>query len=158
MFLYCRAVLASIAIWMMIPGYLAAQSTAGATAYATIMTDPGATIAEDMNGRGRNDFKLWEPASRQNNPGPTVSYKILSVYTISGFAYSVTLPPPAVVLKRREGFETISAEFYISEDCDHLKDKNIQTIQIGAIFKVATDTPSGHYATTVPYPVTIHYN
>ena len=143
---------------MMIPGYLSAQSNAGATASATIMTDPGAVIAEDMNWGGKKDIELTVTASVQSNPHFTGNYKLLAVYNISNFAYSVTLPPATVILKRKEGLETISAKLFIDTKCDHPRDINVQALQIGALFNMVADTPPGHYSTTLPYLITVNYN
>lgn len=157
MFLSIRiTVIICIIAIVLLPGKLVAQSASNATASATIMDDPGATITQNINfglpGIELNSTAIGDMGNRLHG-----NYKMIAAYNISNYAFTVTLPP-STLLKREKGFDAISADLIMDSYCNDTPDQNSQTIIIGAVFNTITALPPGNYTSHIPFNITVNYN
>ncbi|MCW3120245.1 MAG: hypothetical protein JWM28_4327 [Chitinophagaceae bacterium] len=148
-----------------------AQSTANATASATIVTPIGITKTTDMSfgniavGASGGTVVLDTAGVRTPTGGvtlPATTGTVASaVFAVTGsgtYTYTITLPTSDVTLTRASGSETMVANAFISNPSGTGQlVSGAQNIAVGATLTVAAGQVAGIY-TSSAFPVTVNYN
>ena len=153
MALFLRRIIVSTIVVLLFTVNLFAQATANATVSATISDVVGTINLSNI------DFGIVSIKSKSGTIDYT-SERITETpsFTIVGadHAYAITLPASKIILKRMGGNETIEVNsFDLSELIDNETNKNISFC---SVLKIQTLPMAGHYRSSNPLPVTVHYN
>lgn len=151
---------------------LNAQSTASASASATIVTPISIAKNVDMNFGNiavtatAGTVVLASDGTRTKTGGVTLPATVGTVtaasFLVSGqanYTYSITLPSAAVVLTSNSN--TMNATAFtsnIAATAGALSTTGSQTLNVGATLSVAASQPAGTYTTATPFDVTVNYN
>lgn len=132
------------------------QSSATTSASATIVSEQDLSIKENFNFENNIITREYPPVSLTAQG--TTEYKMIASYTISDYAYAVTIPKESIIIKRIEGTESFSANLTLQPACTGQADLCSPLIIMGAIFNTSKDLPAGNYTSLAPCNITINYN
>ncbi|MCW3116924.1 MAG: YapH protein [Chitinophagaceae bacterium] len=148
-----------------------AQSTANATATATIVTPIGITKTTDMSfgniavGSAGGTVILDTAGARTITGGVTLPATTgtvaAAVFAVTGsgtYTYTITLPTTDVTLTRASGTETMIANTFTSNPSGTgTLVAGAQNVAVGATLTIAGSQVAGVY-TSSTFPVTVNYN
>jgi hypothetical protein len=169
--MYRRLLTIILLIGCMIKANAQLTASATATVSATIISPIGTTKLEDLSfGRFSTNSKsgsiaLEDGGTLKVSGGIKLSENKETgepaIFSITGDAgsYHISLQPEPIILKRKDGSETMKVSSFTISSSSKAKGNTItETLAIGATLNVGASQAEGRYVTNTPFAVTVHFN